>query len=181
MNYRSFLYIFLHHLCALGCDCNYDLCASQRSGDYTKWKWFDMLLFSAIDTLSEVEVGSFTVYTGLKGVKLDSANVKSGYWNTYVSTSWDKKVALKFMGVEQGKKGMIIEIDKKYKNAIWGVPCCDVSWISKFPDEAEILFARSKGKHAFNNFNLTVVDESNGIQTVSLQDACEHDRYDDQY
>eukprot|EP01084_Bolivina_argentea_P271282 461547_1 len=24
-----------------GCDCNYDLCKSQRNGNYKKWKWFD--------------------------------------------------------------------------------------------------------------------------------------------
>eukprot|EP01084_Bolivina_argentea_P139944 246132_1 len=23
-----------------GCDCNYDLCAAQRNGNYKKWKWF---------------------------------------------------------------------------------------------------------------------------------------------
>eukprot|EP01084_Bolivina_argentea_P260280 439498_1 len=28
--------------------CNYDLCKSQRNGDYVKWKWFDYLLFNAI-------------------------------------------------------------------------------------------------------------------------------------
>eukprot|EP01084_Bolivina_argentea_P308560 533595_1 len=33
------------HMLALvlytGCECNYDLCKSQRNGDYKKWKWFD--------------------------------------------------------------------------------------------------------------------------------------------
>eukprot|EP01084_Bolivina_argentea_P282502 483583_1 len=28
-----------------GCDCNYDLCASQRNGNFGKWKWFDYCLY----------------------------------------------------------------------------------------------------------------------------------------
>ena len=31
-----------------GCDCNYDLCAAERGGDFTKWKWFSKLLDEAI-------------------------------------------------------------------------------------------------------------------------------------
>eukprot|EP01084_Bolivina_argentea_P270560 460087_1 len=31
-----------------GCDCNYDLCKTQRDGDYKKWKWFDYCLYHAI-------------------------------------------------------------------------------------------------------------------------------------
>eukprot|EP01083_Nonionella_stella_P008478 24467_1 len=38
-----------------GCECNYDLCASQRDGDYNKWKWFDYCLWWAIRTLSQRE------------------------------------------------------------------------------------------------------------------------------
>eukprot|EP01084_Bolivina_argentea_P152502 266025_1 len=65
--------------------------------------------------------------------------MKRGYFTTYVSTSWRKEVALTFMNGQ----GMVIEFDKEYKdtNSIW----CNVSWISKFPDECEILFARSTG------------------------------------
>eukprot|EP01084_Bolivina_argentea_P152500 266023_1 len=35
-----------------GCDSNYDLCASQRKGEYKKWKWFDYCLHGAIFLLS---------------------------------------------------------------------------------------------------------------------------------
>eukprot|EP01083_Nonionella_stella_P045837 122868_1 len=31
-----------------GCECNFDLCASQRHDDYNKWKWFDYCLYEAI-------------------------------------------------------------------------------------------------------------------------------------
>eukprot|EP01084_Bolivina_argentea_P114311 203543_1 len=47
-----------------GCDCNYDLCGSQRKGNYNKWKWFDYCLWNAIRKLSQKESGSFGVYTG---------------------------------------------------------------------------------------------------------------------
>ena len=45
--------------------------------------------------------------------------------------------------------------------------CCDVSWISKFPDDCEILFARSLGW--LDNFSCVILDEVNGVQTVSLK------------
>ena len=83
---------------------------------------------------------------------------------TYVSTSWRKEVAQHFM---KGNDGMIITIDKEYKENT-DVYCCDVSWISKFPDECEILFARSERHDIDNGFECKVMDESNGIQYVSL-------------
>ena len=75
-----------------------------------------------------------------------------------------KKVAKKFIGDD---KGMIIQIDEKYRSNRF-IPCCDVSWISKFPDECEILIARSTSLRHNNNFSLSILDEQNGIQTVSL-------------
>ena len=114
--------------------------------------------------MSSKETGLFPVYSGLTGVKMDT-KTESGYFVTYVSTSWKKEVSKAFMGK---KKGMIIEFDKEYKVNKYIVNCCDVSWISKFPDECEILFARSVGLGT-NNFCCTVVDESDGIQTISLK------------
>ena len=148
----------------LGCECNYDLCSSQRNGDYKKWKIFDRCLYDAIKALSSRETGSFPVYSGLNGVKMESINLDYGYFVTYVSTSWRKEVSIAFMGVKQ--KGMLMEFDEGYKNNKY-VLCCDVSWISKFPDECEVLFARST---AFvNQFCCTTLDESDGIQTLSLK------------
>eukprot|EP00484_Ammonia_sp_Unknown_P004364 CAMPEP_0197080152 /NCGR_PEP_ID=MMETSP1384-20130603/213986_1 /TAXON_ID=29189 /ORGANISM="Ammonia sp." /LENGTH=472 /DNA_ID=CAMNT_0042519033 /DNA_START=18 /DNA_END=1436 /DNA_ORIENTATION=- len=146
-----------------GCECNYDLCRSQRNGDYAKWKWFDYCLFWAIWKLSKRETGSFSVYTGLNGVQLPRTMVPCGYFKTYVSTSWRREIAEKFMG---GNSGMIIQFDEAYKNNEW-IFCCDVSWISKFPDECEVLFARSDLDD--NRFQCVVMDTCNGIQTVALQ------------
>eukprot|EP01083_Nonionella_stella_P051332 136252_1 len=145
-----------------GCDCNYDLCKSQRMGDYKKWKVFDCCLWDAIQRLSSRENGSFTVYSGLNGVHLPSKETQ-GYFVTYVSTSWRKEVATSFMD----GNGMVVQIDKKFKYNYMNY-CCDVSWISKFEDEAEILFARSRWMCYGKPFRLSVVDCKSGIQTVSL-------------
>ena len=113
--------------------------------------------------MSDRETGSFSVYSGLNKVKLDRKKVESGHFVTYVSSSWNKEVAKSFMSGD----GMMIQIDETYKNDEW-IYCCDVSWISKFPDECEILFARSQ-RYSLNKFKCVVLDESNGVQTVSLK------------
>ena len=89
----------------LGCDCNYSLCKTQRNGHYHTWKWFDYCLWLAIYELSFVERGSFSVFSGLNGVKMDKKSVKEGYFVTYVSSSWRKEVCKAFMNGD----GMIIE------------------------------------------------------------------------
>eukprot|EP01084_Bolivina_argentea_P202728 346325_1 len=122
-----------------GAECNYDLCKSQRNGDYNKWKWFDYCLFDAIYKLSVGECGNFSVYSGLSEVQLNTNFARNCYFVTYFSTSWNKSIAKRFIGSDNG---MIIKIDKEFKNSS-SVYCCDVSWISRFPDECEILFARS--------------------------------------
>ena len=63
-----------------------------------------------------------------------------------------------------GDKGMIIEIDKSVRESF---ACCDVSWISKFPDECEVLIARSA--YYQHNFCVSILSEENGMQIVSLK------------
>ena len=41
-----------------GCDCNYDMCAAERDGDFDKWKWFSSLLDFAVWDLQEGKGGS---------------------------------------------------------------------------------------------------------------------------
>eukprot|EP01084_Bolivina_argentea_P120388 213368_1 len=148
-----------------GCECNYDLCASQRKKNYKKWKWFDCCLFNAIRILSLRETGNFEVYSGLNGVKISSKVVKISHFTTYMSTSWSKDVATQFMGNE----GMVLHINEKFKDEM-SVKCCDVSWVSKFEDEREILFARTTDGNQ-SSAKLSVLDDSNGIQTVSVEKA----------
>ena len=165
----------MYHFCELfdiiitlfqiGCECNYDLCSSQRNGDYDKWKYFDYCLWNAIQKLSSQENGKYPVYSGLNGVKINEKVVTNGYFVTYVSTSWQKNVSEAFT---QGN-GMMIHFDEEFTDRGW-IRCCDVSWISKFPDECEILFARSVQDiwNDNNNFKCEILEEANGIQTILL-------------
>eukprot|EP00485_Elphidium_margaritaceum_P010764 CAMPEP_0202687930 /NCGR_PEP_ID=MMETSP1385-20130828/3479_1 /ASSEMBLY_ACC=CAM_ASM_000861 /TAXON_ID=933848 /ORGANISM="Elphidium margaritaceum" /LENGTH=469 /DNA_ID=CAMNT_0049342791 /DNA_START=33 /DNA_END=1442 /DNA_ORIENTATION=+ len=147
-----------------GCECNYNLCRSQRNGNYLKWKWFDRCLWDAIAQLSSREKGAFAVYSGVSKVKMPKKSVQEGYFTTYVSTSWKKEVAQSFM---KGQPGMIIQLDEQFKEK-HDVHCCDVSWVSKFEDaECEVLFARSLDWN--KAFEYEVIDESNGIQTVMVK------------
>eukprot|EP01084_Bolivina_argentea_P040595 75001_1 len=84
-----------------GCDSNYDLCRSQREGDYEKWIVFNYCLQLAILKLAKCEaalIAPHPVFTGLSGVMMEYSNAKykSGYaykpgWIcTFVSTSWDR-------------------------------------------------------------------------------------------
>ena len=114
------------------------------------------------------ETGKFSVYSGLNNVKIDEKITMNAYFVTYVSTSWRKSVCKAFMkGTGQKKaEGMIIEFDAGFKDL---VACCDVSWISKFPGECEVLFSRQLEDFDHSKFNVVVLDESDGVQTVSLK------------
>lgn len=135
-----------------GCDCNYDLCSSQRNGDYKKWAVFDYCLKKAIKTLAENEYGKYAVYTGVGNAMIDFKKLQAnkvggvysinGWLSTFTSTSWDKKVAQQFCG----PNGMIMGLESKYRK--YG---CDVSWISKFPNEKEVLFASFDCYFPFRN------------------------------
>ena len=127
-------------------------------------------MYNAIKKLAYAETGNFNVFSGLSGVKLKDAYVSCGSFVTYVSSSWEKDVATAFI---YGDNGMMITIDKQFKKGDASyyhtqiVYSCDVSWISRFPDECEILFARSTGEDQL--FTLEINDKSsNGIQQVSL-------------
>eukprot|EP01083_Nonionella_stella_P153809 494659_1 len=159
-----------HHMLALilytGCQCNYDLCKSQRNGDYKKWKIFDYSLSNAIELLSKHEKGSCKLYSGLRSAKMDKKEISQGFFPTYVSCSWVKDVSEAFMRDHTGK-GMIIEFDKDVRETF---RCCDVSWISKFPDEYEILMSRTASfSRTQHGFTLSVLDDENGKQRVSLR------------
>eukprot|EP01083_Nonionella_stella_P183504 663381_1 len=82
-----------------GCDCNYDLCASQRSGNFKKWIVFDYCLGTAVDKLNHAEYGEYPVYSGVGGVMLEFGKEKSiaGFLSTFTSTSWDKKNCRTFL------------------------------------------------------------------------------------
>eukprot|EP01084_Bolivina_argentea_P133093 234870_1 len=117
-----------------GCDCNYDLCSSQRNNNYKKWVILDYCLQKAVETLSEAEYGYFPVYTGVGNAMMEWKGKDIEQWGalcTFTSTTWDKEVAKAFCGPQ----GMMIALQSQFR-----IDGCDVSWISKFPNEKEILF-----------------------------------------
>ena len=140
----------------LYCDaeCNHSLCQSQRDGSCTnKWQCFDYSLRQAISILGQYEIHEANIYTGLAGVLLDinklyAQGPESCYLNfkTNVSFTRDLSVAREFRGGE----GLILGINwqrAKMENLIqhrinpWCF-ACDVSWISRFPTEQEVLVSR---------------------------------------
>eukprot|EP01084_Bolivina_argentea_P149647 261391_1 len=154
-----------------GGKCTYSLCKTQRNGDYSTWKYFDYCLFSAIVTLSEAETGDYKLYSGLKNIELNQKRIKNGYFVTYVSSSWDRNVAVGFVQSDTGR-GCIFEMTHIRNNRNFA--CCDVSWISKFTAESEILIARTaptKNEIFDAPFQCEVVDKQNGIQIISLTPA----------
>ena len=131
-----------------GCDCNYDLCKSQRNGNYAKWPTLDINLYYGISILSSIENYSkyfddktfLHLYSGLYNVRLkNNTKLNLFYFPTYTSTSYDKNESKKFAQND----GMLIQFDSniiKEKQFDF----CSVEWISKFPSECEILLARSR-------------------------------------
>ena len=149
---------------------NHKMCAKQRDDDYDTWKWFDYCLFHGIRLLSINETGEFPLYAGLKRTMLDKKFVDGAFFKTYQSSAWKLEVAMEF--VDQVDGGMLIVMDRAFRKNVY---CCDVRWISKFPDECEVLISRSLGKE--NEFSLKVMEKGekrlNGnilfdIQCVSL-------------
>eukprot|EP01084_Bolivina_argentea_P255891 430584_1 len=125
-----------------GSYCNYDLCRSQRSGNFRKWPVFDYCLNNAISKLATHEKGRYPVYTGIGGCQIDFKNLDKNeayYMSTFVSTSCDVNIAKRFLG---DKGGVIIAVDPNSRN---DALCGDVSWISKFGEsEKEVLFSRQR-------------------------------------
>ena len=148
-----------------GGDSNYNLCQSQRNGNYEKWKCFDECLYDAISCLHSVEDYSsyfnkninsddhddtsiiLHLYSGLNKVQLkNEKKIDLFYFPTYVSTSYNKEISIDFAQ----NNGMLMQFDSNVilkKQFIF----CSLEWISKFTYECEILIARTEttdGKRA---------------------------------
>ncbi len=78
-------------------DVNYDMCWFQRNVDYSKYPIFDACLLSAIKRLWIAQTCDFPVFSGLKNIEMHS-NIRAGFFNTFVSTSSDRRVAEGFKG-----------------------------------------------------------------------------------
>ncbi len=122
------------------------MCKSMREGegDTSKWRVFSHILHKAIATLHRRETipkkGTKKLYSGLRGVHMDLKDMRSKNYHfiTFVSASFDKEVAQSFKG-GRGTLGMIMDLTSGLKKR--DIAFADVSWISRFPDEKEVLFA----------------------------------------
>eukprot|EP00483_Globobulimina_turgida_P007308 UN07322 len=146
-----------------GCECNWYLSDDERNDNTNnlyndKWKWMEYCLDSAITKLHYKECGEYKIYTGLRTTNL-VRNRQSGTFKTFVSASWKKDIAIDYMNNDKKNNngGMIIEMERDFDGSI---VCADVSWISKFADECEVLIKRG------TFVNLFVEDTQDSWQNV---------------
>ena len=161
----------------LYCDgeCNYDLGKSQRSHTVMKkWPYFHCLLHEAIKTLSPFEIHYEHIYSGICGVSFQIDNeAKHATFKTNVSFSTDLNVALQF----RGHSGMVIGMNMKriVTNEVCteSVDACDVSWISTYDIEKEILCAVGSNIRIYP----TLVRNKGNTQWIALvEDELDHDK-----
>ena len=145
-------------------DCNYDLCLSQRNNTCDKkWPMFDYLLNDAINILSRFEEHWENIYTGVCGIFYKFTNdycIRDiVFCKANVSFTTDLQIAKQF----RGSSGMIIGLNlKRSFAAIRGeFSACDVSWISKYPNEKEILVSRRSQIRIYRN-KMTQTRTKNG-------------------
>ncbi|ETO27328.1 hypothetical protein RFI_09804 [Reticulomyxa filosa] len=178
----------LHHICAIllycGKSCNAEFSYDQIKFRHQKWPYLDSCLLDAIGILGSyerVEESEIELYCGLKRVRLDNVEkeINAGYFISYVSTSDDIEVAKMF----RGSHGCILHFHPSMRRAN-GIFSCDVSWISPFKHEREILFSRSRIMFDTSEklhkerliWNAKVEDEDEHTQMILLTSAM-YDRY----
>ncbi|ETO08741.1 hypothetical protein RFI_28646, partial [Reticulomyxa filosa] len=172
----------LHHICAImlycGKECNVEFSYDQIQFKYNKWAWLDWCLRSAISILcmhERREETSMELYCGLKGVRLESLEkeIKAGNFISHVSTSDDLQVAQ----IYRTDQGCILHFHPSMRRAT-NIQSCDVTWITPFKHEREILFSRSfvenfgaqaKQKHVESKaWNAKVESEDHNTQMILL-------------
>lgn len=120
-----------------------------------KWDILDLLLLTAISKLSKYQCfKNFSVYSGACDISFDFDKYKENNCGkypiglaTYTSFTGDKNEAKTFCG----DTGMMVGV--KLTSDMTGI--CDVEWVSKYPQEKEILFCRGL------RFYATLVQEKN--------------------
>ncbi|ETO02816.1 hypothetical protein RFI_34597 [Reticulomyxa filosa] len=136
----------LWHICAIllysGKSCNVQFSCDQIKLRHQKWPYLDMFLQEAIYILNKherVEESEMELYCGLKEVRLENIKeIKQGFFINHVSTSDDIEVAKMY----RSNQGCILHFHPSMRRPS-NIFSCDVSWISPFKHEREILFARS--------------------------------------
>ncbi len=163
LNYPALVALRLYTCFSVLCA---DFRLSQMQGRFKKWQLLDRYLMEAIMALHQAEnKENQALYSGLKNVQFDQ-EVKFGFLATYTSTSADKDVAKKFA---KGQ-GMLMIITQEMREQF---PHGNVSWISNFSDEEELLFARSADTGIFPalKWKGTIVNNNAKMQHVGFTPA----------
>ncbi|ETN98281.1 hypothetical protein RFI_39226, partial [Reticulomyxa filosa] len=178
----------LYHICAIvlycGKSCNVQFSYDQIKFKHYLWPYLDYYLQEAIMILhshERREEESIDLYCGLRGVRLENIEkeIKSGFFISHVSTSNDIQVAQTF----RSDQGCILHFHPSMRRAR-AILNCDVSWISPYKHESEILFARSpihlsKDENVHKeacSWNAKVESEDNYTQMILLT-WTEYDKY----
>ncbi|ETO34966.1 Pfs, NACHT and WD domain protein, partial [Reticulomyxa filosa] len=134
----------LYQICAIllycGKSCNVQFSYDQIQFRHHLWPYLDWYLIEAIAILhshERREESDMELYCGLKGVRLENKEIKSGFFISHVSTSDDIQVAKMY----RNHQGCILHFHPSMRRA-FSIFSCDISWISSFKHEREILFAR---------------------------------------
>ncbi|ETO29215.1 hypothetical protein RFI_07913 [Reticulomyxa filosa] len=136
----------LENICAIllycGKPCNVQFSYDQIQFRHHNWPYLDHYLQQAIAVLHKHErreESETELYSGLKGVRLENIKeIKEGFFISYLSTSDNIQVAQMY----RSDQGCILHFHPSMRRT-GGIKSCDVSWISPYKHEREILFARS--------------------------------------
>ncbi|ETO34645.1 hypothetical protein RFI_02447, partial [Reticulomyxa filosa] len=168
----------LHQICAIllycGKSCNENFSYEQIQFRHHNWPYLDGYMQEAIRILHKHErreENEMEVYCGLKNVRLENIKeIKSGFFISHVSTSDDIQVAQMY----RSHQGCILHFHPSMRRSNW-IDSCDVSWISPFKHEREILFSRSfvgnfdERKHTrISAWNAKVESEDEYTQMILL-------------
>ncbi|ETO35303.1 hypothetical protein RFI_01760, partial [Reticulomyxa filosa] len=160
----------LIHICAIllycGKSCNFEFSYDQIQFQHSKWKYLDWHLQQAILILhnhERREEESIELYCGLKKVRLENIKeIKEWFFISHVSTSDDIQVAKMF----RSDRGCILHFHPSMRRANM-IYSCDVSWISPFKNEREILFSRS---HVIQFYNTNTKEEAGWNARIEKED-----------
>ncbi|ETO34965.1 hypothetical protein RFI_02109, partial [Reticulomyxa filosa] len=169
----------LWHICAilLYCSksCNVQFSYDQIQFRHQKWPYLDSYLREAIDILhfhERREESEMEFYCGLKNVRLENIKeIKEGFFISHVSTSDDIQIAQMY----RSDQGCILHFHSSMRRSP-RISSCDVSWISIFKHEREILFARPTIASALDEkihkeqyaWNAKIESEDEYTQTILL-------------
>ena len=141
---------------------NYDLTKTQLAHNTQKWKYFDHCLSEGIARLGyRQQIRNCDLWCGLNCVYFDTSMAESDaiFLSSHQSSSIRKSVAENF----RTEWGTIVKIDS---NSLFPFFRCDVSWISMYESECEVLLARG-ALFKMKEFNV-VIEHKQFIQLEGI-------------